>query len=369
MRAADQRDIRSRDRERVRREEARRAFDQARLKQARLQGAAAAARTSAWLDDRELDDLPWLVTEGNRIRDENGNDVYLRGVSATGLDTVGSSDVGLLRDQLGLGDSAIDVLTGLWNVTVVRIPFHAGTILTGTGGLTAVDLLSGLDELVIALAEAGAYTLLSLQSPPSPDDMAPLPGDDAVACWQALTTRYEDVPAVLYEIWSSPKPLAAGWMDAASVLVGRLRLNHPASLLFLGATDGGTSVDGLPLRFSTGQPVHNIVYTVRAARSEVSPANGQMLRLFARAFPLFVSEWSDVDTDLGRSADAAAALFDRLGMGWAASTWNAEPRLVIDALAGRFTSLPFGRVAQRGLALPVEPQTQPFPLLLPRSAQ
>jgi hypothetical protein len=229
-------------------------------------------------------------------------------------------------------------------------------------------LLSGLDEMVSALAQAGAYTLLSLQAPSSPENVAPLPGQDAVACWQALTTRYEDTPAVLYEIWSSPKPLTVGWMQAASVLVGRLRLNHPASLLFLGATAGGTSVDGLPLRFSTGQPVHNMIYTVRAAQSEVSPANNQMLRLFARAFPLFVTEWSDAEANLGRGADAAAALFDRLGIGWAASTWNADPRLVIDAMTSRFTSLPFGRVVQRGLALPVEPQTQPFPLLLPRNA-
>jgi len=353
----------------VRHAETRHTFEQARRKQARLQEAAAAARTSAWLDDRELDDLPWLVTEGNRVRDENGNDVYLRGVSAVGLDTAASTDVVSLRDQLGLGNSAIDVLTGLWEATVVRIPFHAGTILTGTNGLIAADLLSGLDEMVTALAQAGAYTLLSLQAPSSPENVAPLPGEDAVACWQALTTRYEDTPAVLYEIWSSAKPLTAGWTQAANVLVGRLRLNHPASLLFLGAADGGTSVDGLPLRFSTGQPVHNIIYTVRATRSNASLADGQMLRMFARSFPLFVSEWSNAEVNLGRSADAAAALFDQLGMGWAASTWNAEPRLVIDALKGRFTSLPFGRVAQRGLALPVEPQTQPFPLLLPRSAQ
>jgi hypothetical protein len=353
----------------VRHAETRRTFDQARRKETRLQEAAAAVRTSAWLDDREPDDLPWLVTEGNRVRDENGNDVYLRGVSAVGLDTAAGTDVVSLRDQLGLGDSAIDVLTDLWKATVVRIPFRADTILNGTSGLIAADLLSGLDELVSALAQADAYTLLSLQAPSPAENVAPLPGEDAVACWQALTTRYQDTPAVLYEIWSSAKPLTAGWLEAASALVGRLRLNHPASLLFLGSADGGTSVDGLPLRFSTGQPVHNIMYTVRAARSDASIADGQMLRLFARSFPLFVSEWSDAEANFGRDADAAAALFDRLGMGWAASTWNAEPRLVIDALASRFTSLPFGRIAQRGLALPVEPQTQPFPLLLPRSAR
>ena len=303
-------------------------------------------------EERETEGLSWLGTAGNLVVDSAGEPVLLRGVNVTGLDTARVAPGGTLADSLALDDSALTILTGLWGINVVRVPFLAATMLDGTEALSAIALRAGLDELIASLAEAGAYVLLALQAPVA-DGMGVLPDADAHACWKSLATRYQDEPGVLFELYASAAPLPEGWPDAASRLIGTVRREHPAALVFVSGASGGSDVRDLPLRFATGEPVHDTVYTVRFAPEVAPPNHDPRFRFFTDAFPVVASPWTDGGSDLGRAADVAVQVFERYGIGWIASHWNAEPRLVQNATTRRYGATRFGNAVRRALALPV----------------
>jgi hypothetical protein len=335
-------------RERRRRAHAHQAAIVARERAVAVQVAAGAVRHQDWLTARQSAELPWLRTAGNQVRDEPDGIVYLRGVTARGLDA--STDASSLAESLGLADDGVEVLTQLWNVTCVRLPFTAATVLHGTGSLAGGDVLSALDDLIAGLAAASLYVILALQVPTG----APV-GEDVAAAWAVLAGRYNDQPAVLYELCAPAAAMPAGWWpDAATKLLGKLRRDHPASLVLLCGPHPGDDVRGLPLRYATGAPAPNIVYTVSATPLRQTVESALELQTFGHDFPVFVAEWTD-GSGVGRTAQLAADVFVRAGFGWAAANWNAEPRLVLDAARRRFTPTRFGQVVQRALATPVAP--------------
>jgi Cellulase (glycosyl hydrolase family 5) len=277
----------------------------------------------------------------------------LRGVDVPGLDEI-TDPAAQVRSQLALDDEAVDVLTGLWTINLVRVPFQAATMLAATP-----DLLAGLDDLVTTLADAGCYVLLALQPPPTADPTS-LPDQDVFTCWASLADHYQDEPAALFELYAATGRIGVGWEDAAEVLIGSIRRIHPASLLFVRAAAGGDSLNGLPLLYATGQPAPNIVYTIGApATAGVYPLD--RLSSFAHRFPLFISTWADVDDPLGRLAETTGRLASSLGLGFAASSWTEDPRLVLDVDNHRYTPTRFGNAVLRALALPTPLQTFPFP--------
>lgn len=318
----------------------------------------AAEGSLAPLEQRDTEGLSWLGTSGNLVVDEDGEALLLRGVNVVGLDHAKLESGQTLSEALALSDSALTILTGLWGVNVVRLPFSARSVLEGTDSLSAQALLRGLDQVVADVASAGAYVLLALQ-PPALDDVTPLPDDATHECWQLLAARFQDEPGVLYEIYAASAPLAAGWPDAANRLIGVVRREHPASLILVSGASAGTGVSDLPLRFATGEPVHDLVYTVRAAPQLAPFSRDPRFRFFAQSYPLVASQWSDSGPDLGRAADLATQLFERYGIGWIAANWNAEPRLVTNATARNYAATRFGNAVRRALGLPVRPQTMP----------
>jgi hypothetical protein len=301
--------------------------------------------------------LSWLSVQGSFMIDEDGNPVPLRGVTVVGLDATSPLPGQTLADGLALDSFNIAALADGWGVNLVRIPFMSRTILSGNGALPAAQLLSDLDDLIAALSASGCYVLLTMS--PSAEDGG-LPGAEDYACWRALAIRYQDEPAVLYEVFSSDSVLADNWLEVAQTVIGTIRREHTASLLFVGNGTAAADVRGFPLRFTTGDPVHNLVYTIRLTPQLLSTVDRPQLQTLANAYPVFASQWSDGGTDFSRASELASALLQRYGMGWASANWNAPPRLVIDAAAHRFAPTRWGLVAQRALALPVKPMLTPF---------
>jgi hypothetical protein len=302
--------------------------------------------------------LSWLSAQGSFVVDENGNPVPLRGVTVVGLDAASPLPGQTLADALALDSFNIAALADGWGVNLVRIPFMSRPILSGNDALPAAQLLSDLDDLIAALSASGCYVLLAMSS--SADEDGGLPAADDYACWRALAIRYQDEPTVLYEVFSSDSVLADSWLEVAQTVIGTIRREHTASLLFVGNGTAAADVRGFPLRFTTGDPVHNLVYTIRLTPQLLSMVDRPQLETLANAYPVFASQWSDGGADFGRASELASALLQRYGIGWASANWNAAPRLVVDAAAHRFAPTRWGLVAQRALALPVKPMLTPF---------
>ncbi len=305
-------------------------------------------------EERETEGLSWLGTSGNLIIDENGEPVLLRGVNVVGLDSAMLEPHQTLGDALALNESALAILTGLWGVNVVRLPFRAETMLEGTDSLPADALLAELDQIIADVAHASAYVLLALQAPVS-DGAGAAPDEATHECWQLLAARYQDEPGVLCEIYAASAPLPQGWPDAANRLIGTVRREHPAALIFVSGASAGADVNELPLRFATGEPVHDLVYTVRFVPQMAPASRDPRFRFFTQNFPVVASQWSDSGPDLGRAADLAVQLFERYGIGWIAANWNAAPRLVKNAATRNYAATRFGNAVRRALTLPVRP--------------
>jgi hypothetical protein len=311
-----------------------------------------------------LEGMSWLRTADGFVLDENGRGVSLRGVTVQGLDTVAPAPNQLLAEALSLDATNLSILTNLWGINFVRFPFQAQTLLAGSSSVSADDLLSGLDDTIASLADLNLYTLLALQAPaPNGASASGLPAQIVFDCWTLLAQHYQEEPAALFEVYASALPVASDWLTAAQRLIGAIRSQHPASLLFVGNGAGGADTSNLPLRFSTGEPTPNLVYTIRVAPDrQMSMAEENLLAGLTAAFPVVATDWSaSADSELARSAEGAASIFGRYSIGWAAANWNADPRLVVNATAHDFAATRWGSAVQRAMLLPAK---QPFTPLL-----
>lgn len=336
-----------------RRAEERRAREARRREAERRAEAEREARSRERAGAREVErapeELPWLRTEDGRVVTWGGEPRVLRGVNVVGLDAAAAGETPL-REALALDDRNLEELSERWGAGLVRLPFHAETVLQAP-----VSFRDGLDELVGALASSGLYTLLALEP------AAGLPDQDTHDAWSLLAARYQEQPGVLFEPYAASAPLGDGWPDAALELVRTIRRIHQSSLLLLPGTGAGVDLEGLPLLSETGEPVHNLVYTLRDT-SSTRPQLDERFAAFAGLYAVFVSEWFNERPDLGRSAIANAAFFERLQIGWCAGNWNAPPRLVADARLHRVDETRFGLIVRRALAGPVRPALTPFPV-------
>lgn len=277
----------------------------------------------------------------------------LRGVSVTLADDAAIPDGGLLREALGLDDASLGILQNIWEINLIQVRFGLPS-LTATGAIPAQDLADGLAELVATLAEARIYVLLSLVLAPGPPDPALL---DA---WAAFAEPFQSTPEVLFEL-VAPGPAAANWLDAAIQLIGAVRRVHPGALTFIGTGPGGAGLARLPLRFTTGQVVHNVVYSTALDAGLLALDASDALRAFAASQPLFISDWSGRPDPFDRAAEAALMLLERAPIGWTARGWNEQPPLV--EAGGAPTR--WGRDVRRALQQParalLEPQTPETP--------
>jgi Cellulase (glycosyl hydrolase family 5) len=300
-----------------------------------------------------------LTTSGNFILDENRNAIALRGVSVVGLDTGAPATGQTLPDALGIDENNLALMTGTWGLNLVRLPFQAQTVLSGSTGLSAGNLLAGLDLAVALISDAGAYVLLALGAPAG-GEAPPTPDSSTLQALQMLARRYQNESGVLFEIFASPLPLAPNWLQTAAALITTIRQQNPSTLIFVGSGNGGVDVTGLPLQIQTGTPVFNLVYTVSVSPQSFPGPDDGPLGVFADLYPVFVSTWSDDPSNVSRLSPYAAEFFGRHSMGFAASNWNADPRLVTDAIHHNFTATAWGLIAGRAAALPVRSLLKPF---------
>ncbi len=303
--------------------------------------------------------LHTLRTKGSFIVDENDAPVNLRGVTVQGLDTVAPASAQTFPAALALDDSNLLEMCGRWGVNLVRLPFQAQTVLSGNGSLTVAAILAGLDATIAVTTQAGAYVLLALQ--PAPGAGTPVtPPAQAAQVWQVLAERYQKTASVFFELFSTPLPLAGNWPQIAAALVTTIRQRKPSSLIFVGSGNGAYDVTGLPFVSATGGPVLNLIYTIAVSPEKMPSPDDGALQALAESNPVFASLWSDDGSDFGRSSARVSDLFDRYGIGWAASNWNADPRLVADAANYDFTATGWGLNVGRAINLPGKALLKPF---------
>ncbi len=163
--------------------------------------------------------LPDLLTSGNRIlRSDTMNPILLRGINRSGLEYSEPSAAGFLDAAQFTEDELREMMVN-WRANIVRLPFNQDWGLRGRSGHSAEEYLASLDQVISWTAALGAYTILDLQwldaetvygytedeqRVQRANHVPPTPNADTILLWRTLAERYQNEPAVLFDLLNEP---------------------------------------------------------------------------------------------------------------------------------------------------------------------
>lgn len=136
-----------------------------------------------------------LHVEGPRLLDDQGNEVWLQGVSLSGTESVA-------HDRQA--EKSTLVAIERWGANCIRVPvkddFWFGTTAYQDDG--GADYRALIDRIVALAANRGAYVVLDLHRFRAPKE-------EHAAFWRDAAARYGNHPAVLFELFNEPHGI--GW--------------------------------------------------------------------------------------------------------------------------------------------------------------
>ena len=148
-----------------------------------------------------------LRVVGNRLRDAAGNEVWLQGVNAGGMESVPNTD------QIV---KSVVVAIDEWKSNCVRLPvnesFWFGTSAYQSDGGAAYR--AAVDKIVTLAANRGAYIALDLHRFRAPKA-------EHISFWKDAAKRYANHPAVLFDLFNEPHGISwevwrnGGWVGEA----------------------------------------------------------------------------------------------------------------------------------------------------------
>ena len=308
--------------------------------------------------------LAQLTTSGNRIVNAStGAAVLLRGINRSGLEYAGPDEQGFLSGA-NITRAEIEAMVRGWSCNIVRVPFNQDFALRGRNGRSAEEYRRALDQVVYWNSLSGAYTLLDLQWLDAErvyggdrNFVAPLPNLESIELWTVLSRRYRDEPAVLYDIFTEPHDrlpddpyalnkedgtlypadrrsvTASEWQPWARKLAIAIRSENPQSLVFVSGINWAYDLRGVPM------DIPNLVYSSHVYSNKGGNWAEAFGDLSARV-PVFIGEFggdgSAADLDFGRRL---LGYLEKLGIGWAAWSWQDQPQLVTRYAPTRFGEL------------------------------
>lgn len=141
----------------------------------------------------EPDRAKWpkmLHVEGNRVLDSDGNDVWLQGVNAGGLET-------LPMDEQPV--KSLVVAIDEWNANCIRVPIKENfwwgdSVYQQDGGKQYREII---DKMITLAANRGAYVVIDLHRYRAPKQVH-------ADFWKEFAALYKDHPAVLFDVLNEP---------------------------------------------------------------------------------------------------------------------------------------------------------------------
>ena len=250
----------------------------------------------------------WLRVEGTQLCNEAGEPVVLRGMSSHGLQWYG---------QFASAEAIAS--TGDFGANVFRVAMY-----TGEGGyLSQPDAMR--DKVIAAVDSAIAndmYVILDwhILSDGNPLDHV----NEAAAFFDGMAQRYQDSPAVLYEICNEPNGSASWSGDVkpyAQRIIPVIRARSPKAVILV-----GSSTWSQDLHLAAGDPLEgeNLMYTLHFyAGTHGAELRSRIDSALSQGLAVFVSEWgtSRADGSGGVFLEESAVWLDFLdarGISWCA---------------------------------------------------
>lgn len=249
----------------------------------------------------------WLQVQGAQLCNENGEPVVLHGMSSHGIQWF----------EQYAGDQAIQN-TARFGANLFRVAMY-----TGEGGYLSQP--EALKEQVVRAVDAAIrqdmYVIIDwhILSDGNPKDHL----EESKAFFREMAERYQDQPAVLYEICNEPNGNISWAGDVkpyAEELVKTIREKSPQGVILIGSPTWSQD-----LHLAAADPVkgENLMYTLHF----YAGTHGQWLRdrtdsAWKAGLPIFASEWgvSTADGNGGvypKEAQEWLDFLDQRGISWA----------------------------------------------------
>jgi len=257
-----------------------------------------------------------LSVKGNRIYNQHGDTVQLRGMSffwsmaGEGREYYNADVVNWLADdwKVNVVRAAMGV-DEVWQDRTVSPPDNMAGYLSGdnSGGVSNKKRLTDVVDAAIA---RGIYVIIDWHS-----HMAHLNRSSAITFFQEMANRYKDVPNVIYEIYNEPCAPSGGeycggnsWVNDikpySQAVVNAIRAIDPHNIIIVGTPTWSQDVDA-----ATANPVvgENLVYSLHFyAASHGASLRSQAMAALNRGHAVFVSEFGTCRADGAGSVDIAA---------------------------------------------------------------
>ncbi len=123
-----------------------------------------------------------LKTDGPRLIDSDGKDVWLQGVNVPSLEWSDGGESLLQSIVVAIDD---------WKANIIRLP------VSGERWAKGEPYRALVDQCVLAASSRGAYLLLDLHGYRAPSDAD-------IAFWVSAAARYKDQPGVIYGLLNEP---------------------------------------------------------------------------------------------------------------------------------------------------------------------
>lgn len=248
----------------------------------------------------------WLQVVGTQLCNQDGTPVVLHGMSSHGLQWYGQyASAQAIRN------------TAEYGANVFRIAMY-----TAEGGYLSQP--DAIRQQVTAAADAaiaaGMYVIIDWHILSDGNPMSHV--DEAVAFFSEMARRYQDSPAVLYEICNEPNGDVTWARDIkpyAERVVQAIREQSPKAVILIGS---GTWSQDIHLTAADPLKGENLMYTLHFyAGTHGASLRERIDSALAQGLPIFVSEWgvSRADGSGGVFLEEAGQWLDFLdgrGISW-----------------------------------------------------
>ncbi|NOZ60301.1 MAG: cellulase family glycosylhydrolase [Calditrichaeota bacterium] len=258
--------------------------------------------------------LSWLSVSGNKIIDENGEQVLLYGVNRSGLE----------YDKNGnrMSQGEFQYIIQDWGAKIIRLPFNEDWVLNDEA------YSSKLDQVIDWIKSLGAYVLLDLQWQNTQVRIPPIPDSAAIDMWKQLAERYKDEPAVLYDIHNEAHDVGISqWRARASEIIEAIQSVHHRALILVSGLNWASDISEWA---KNPLPYSNIVYSVHVYPWMGNKNSwGQKFGNYSEQLPMFVGEFGGYAEHLDWGKELITYLRQKK-IGWTAWSWVDDPHLTQD---------------------------------------
>ena len=226
-----------------------------------------------------------LRVRGNRLVDQSGEPVVLKGVSSMWLNWE--------TDGYAESKHGLEYMRDNWNLSVIRA---AMGVEESGGYVTAPQSSAAKVRTIIENAiELGVYVIVDWHTHDAPPN-----ADLARGFFDAIAQDYGDHPNVIYELFN--EPLQVSWSSVikpyAESVVAIIRARDPDNLVVLGTPNWSQFPDE-----ASDNPVggSNLLYTMHFyACTHEAWLRDRTEQALANGVAVFVTEWGGTNADGGR---------------------------------------------------------------------